>query len=463
MALEFKLPTLQEGVDSATVVKVLVAVGDTVAEGDSVIEVETDKASVEVPTTVAGKVQQIHVEEGKDVSTGQVVLTLAATDEATGTTETVEVAPTPASEVPKAAAEVKTGDVPTHVAAPAEPIKEPVVPAAPVSAATPAAAAPEADELPDASAVPAAPSVRRFAREIGVDITKVPGSGPAGRISVEDVKAYSRTQSAGAQPAPTAPAVAAAPSVAAGPVTAAQPLPDFSKWGQVEREAMSGVRRTTAQHLSQAWVTIPHVTHHDKADITEMEKFRKQYGPKVQELGAKLTMTAILLKVMTAAVKVFPQFNASVDMTTNEIVYKKYYNMGVAVDTDRGLLVPVIRDTDQKSIAQIAVELGEISAKARDKKLTLDDMSGGTFTLSNLGGIGGQYFTPIVNWPEVAILGVARSRMEPVYIDGEFVPRNLLPLSLSYDHRIIDGADAARFMRWIINVLEDPLLLALEG
>lgn len=226
---------------------------------------------------------------------------------------------------------------------------------------------------------------------------------------------------------------------------------------------MSGVRRTTAQHLSSAWVTIPHVTHHDKADITEMEKFRKKYAPRVEAAGARLTMSSILLKAMTAAVKEFPQFNASIDMETNEIVYKKYYNMGVAVDTDRGLLVPVIRDADKKSLVEISIELGEIAARARDKKLTLEDMSGGTFTLSNLGGIGGQYFTPIVNWPEVAILGVARGKMEPVYIDGEFVPRMMLPLSLSYDHRIIDGADAARFLRWIIGVLEDPFVLTLEG
>ena len=226
---------------------------------------------------------------------------------------------------------------------------------------------------------------------------------------------------------------------------------------------MTGVRKTTANHLSYAWVTIPHVTHHDKADVTEMEKFRKAYAPKVQDMGGKLTMTAILIKAVTAALKEFPQFNASIDMETNEIIYKKYYHIGVAVDTDRGLLVPVIRDTDKKSIAQIAVELGEISAKARDKKLTLEDMSGATFTVSNLGGIGGEYFTPIVNWPEVAILGVARSKVEPVYRDGEFVPRTMLPLSLSYDHRIIDGADAARFVRWLKGVLEDPLLLALEG
>lgn len=457
MALEFKLPVLQEGVDSATVVKVMVAVGDTIAEGDPVIEVETDKASVEVPSTVAGTVQQIHVEEGVEVSTGQVVLTLAAAD---GAAQEAEAAP--AEEAPPAPAQ-EAAPAPAEKAPAPTPEAEPVVVDAPITPAAPAVAAPEADEETDGRLVPAAPSVRRFAREIGVDIRKVQGTGPSGRISIEDVKEYARTQSAApaAQDAAASAAKPAATPQAVAP--AAMPLPDFTKWGEVDRVPMSGVRKTTANHLSQAWVTIPHVTHHDKADITEMEKFRKAYAPKVQEMGGKLTMTAILLKAMTAAVKVFPQFNASVDMETNEIIYKKYYNMGVAVDTDRGLLVPVIRDTDKKSIAQIAVELGEISAKARDKKLTLEDMSGATFTLSNLGGIGGEYFTPIVNWPEVAILGVARSKVEPVYIDGEFVPRTMLPLSLSYDHRIIDGADAARFMRWLKGVLEDPLLLALEG
>lgn len=443
MAIEFKLPVLQEGVDSATVVKVLVAVGDTIGEGDSVIEVETDKAALEVPSSVGGTVQEIHIEEGEEVSTGQLILTLAAGEAAAEAAPEATEKPEPASAPAEATAQ------------PEAPKKEPLVEVAPVPTAAPAVAGTAPSE-PAGRTVPAAPSVRRFAREIGIDIGQVPGTGPAGRISIEDVKAFSRQRSEQV----SAPQPTAAP---AGVAIASEPLPDFTKWGEIERVAMSGVRRATAQHLSKAWVAIPHVTHHDKADITEMEKFRKQYASRAEAAGAKLTMTAILLKVMTAAAKQFPQFNSSVDMTTNEIVYKKYYNMGVAVDTDRGLLVPVIRDVDKKSLVDISVELGEIAARARDGKLTLEDMSGGTFTLSNLGGIGGAFFTPIVNSPEAAILGVARGKMEPVYIDGEFVPRNMLPLSLSYDHRVIDGADAARFMRWIVNVLEDPFLLALEG
>lgn len=463
MALEFKLPVLQEGVDSATVVKVIVSVGDTISEGDPVIEVETDKAAVEVPSTVAGVVQQIHVKEGDEVSTGQLVLTLAPAEGAAASEPAAPAAAAPAEQ----AGAAQEGTEPVASAPPAEPAApaaaaEPVEVAAPVTAAAPAVAAPEPEESDPGHLVPAAPSVRRFAREIGVDIRQVKGTGPSGRISIEDVKAYARSRSAEAPPAAAAPETAPA-AAAPAPAAAARALPDFEKWGAIERVPMTGVRKTTANHLSYAWVTIPHVTHHDKADVTEMEKFRKAYAPKVQEMGGKLTMTAILIKAVTAALKEFPQFNASIDMETNEIIYKKYYHIGVAVDTDRGLLVPVIRDTDKKSIAQIAVELGEISAKARDKKLTLEDMSGATFTVSNLGGIGGEYFTPIVNWPEVAILGVARSKVEPVYRNGEFVPRTMLPLSLSYDHRIIDGADAARFVRWLKGVLEDPLLLALEG
>lgn len=478
MAQEFRLPTLQEGIASATVVKILVAVGDTIAVGDPVIEVETDKASVEVPSGVAGTVQAIHVTEGQQVTTGTLILTVAEASAPAAAPPQAPEAPVPAPQPaapPPAPQPEPEPEQPAPQPAPEQAARaEQLVVAAQVTAATPASAGADDEAAPPRRTIPAAPSVRRFAREIGIDIAQVPGTGPGGRISIEDVKAYARrlAQAAAGAAAPAAAAPAATPATplpaaeAAAPAraaAAAEQLPDFTKWGPVERVPMSGVRRTAAHRLSQAWVTIPHVTHHDKADITEMEKFRKQYAPRVEAAGGKLTMTAILIKVLTAALKEFPQFNASVDMAANEIVYKKYYHIGVAVDTDRGLLVPVIRDADRKSLTQIAVELGEIAARAREKKLTLEDMSGATFTISNLGGIGGEYFTPIVNWPEVAIMGVARSRIEPVYIDGQFVPRTMLPLSLSYDHRIIDGADAARFMRWVIRILEDPLLLALEG
>jgi pyruvate dehydrogenase E2 component (dihydrolipoamide acetyltransferase) len=226
---------------------------------------------------------------------------------------------------------------------------------------------------------------------------------------------------------------------------------------------MSNIRRKTAEHLSNAWNTIPHVTQGEKADITEVEALRKKYGPDVEKQGGKLTVTAILVKVLAAAVKQFPQFNASVDMQSSEIIYKKYVNVGVAVDTDRGLLVPVIRHADQKNIQEISIEINQLAAKARDRKLTIEEMSGGGISISNLGGIGGTYFTPIVNWPEVAILGVSRTQTEPVWHGEAFEPRQMLPLSLSYDHRVIDGADAMRFLRWVAETIEQPFLLSLIG
>jgi pyruvate dehydrogenase E2 component (dihydrolipoamide acetyltransferase) len=286
--------------------------------------------------------------------------------------------------------------------------------------------------------------VRKFAREIGVDIAQVRGSAADGRISVEDVKAYARAR-------------AAAPAAGGGPAVAV--LPDLSKWGPVESKPMTGVRRATARHMTLAWTHIPHVTQHDKADVTEFEEFRKGYAKKA---GVTLTVTALAVKVVAAALKRFPQFNVSVDEAREAVVWKSYCHIGLAVDTDRGLLVPVLRDADKKGLKTIAAEVGVLAGKARDKKLSLEDMSGGCFTITNLGGVGGTGFTPIVNWPEVAILGLSRSSLEPTWREGEFVPRLMMPLSLSYDHRVIDGADAARFLRWVAEALSQPLVLALE-
>jgi pyruvate dehydrogenase E2 component (dihydrolipoamide acetyltransferase) len=240
-------------------------------------------------------------------------------------------------------------------------------------------------------------------------------------------------------------------------------LPDFAKWGKTERVSMRGVRRKTAEHLRQAWNTIPHVTQQDRADITELEQLRARFAPRAEEAGGKMTVTAIALKVCASALKVFPQFNASIDMGKEEIIYKQYISIGVAVDTDRGLLVPVIRDVDKKNIVELAAEMTQLSKKARDRKLTPEEMEGGTFTITNLGGIGGTGFSPIVNHPEVAILGLSRSRMEPEWVNDKFEPRLILPLSLSYDHRLIDGADAARFLRWIAEAFEQPFLLSVQG
>jgi pyruvate dehydrogenase E2 component (dihydrolipoamide acetyltransferase) len=294
-------------------------------------------------------------------------------------------------------------------------------------------------------AVPASPAVRRFAREIGVDIAQVPTSGSKGRISVDDVKRFAK-QLQGAE----------IPRKAAS-------FPDFSLFGNVERVPFNKIRSVTASRLSTAWANVAHVTQHDRADVTNLEPLRKQYSSKVEAAGGKLTVTAIALKIVAAALKIFPKFNGSIDVDNQEVVLKSYYNIGVAVDTERGLIVPVIRHVDQKNIVQLSVELKEIAERTREGKISLDELQGGTFTVTNLGGIGGTAFTPIVNFPEVAILGISRTSIEPVFIEGAFQPRQMLPLSLSYDHRLIDGAEAARFLRWVAEAFTEPFLLALEG
>jgi pyruvate dehydrogenase E2 component (dihydrolipoamide acetyltransferase) len=290
-----------------------------------------------------------------------------------------------------------------------------------------------------------------MARELGVDIRQVTGSGPNGRITVDDVQGFVRqAMNAGS-------GGAAAP---AGPAPQ-QPLPDFAKFGEVERKPISNIRRKTAEHLGHAWNVIPAVTQYDKADITALEELRKKYSPMAERAGGKMTVTAIALKVLAGAIKKYPQFAASLDMAHGQLIYKKYSNIGVAVDTDRGLLVAVVRDVDSKGVIELSAELAKISEKARAGKLTLEEMSGGVITISNLGGIGGIGFSPIVNWPEVAILGISRGSHEPVWTGSAFEPRLMLPLSLSYDHRVIDGADAARFLRWIAEAFEQPFVLAL--
>ena len=423
----FALPELGESIESGDVIQVLVAVGDQIAAEQSVVELETDKAVVEVPSPVSGSVTAIHVAPGDKAAVGQLIVTLE-TDAATATNDAQ-----PATELP-----LKS---------------EPELAAAPAVIETAVAAPAVAPTTPETrSGAPAAPSVRRLAREIGVDVQEVPGSGPGGRVSAEDVKRYARSRPSdkpGTTPAATPPA--------------AVPLPDFSRWGEIERRPMSNVRRLTADQMARTWATVPQVTQYDQADITELENLRQQYAPKAVAAGGRLTITAIALKVVAAALKRFPQFNASVDMATHEVIYKAYFHVGVAVDTDRGLLVPVIRDVDNKNIIALAVELTQLAERARTRKTSLEEMQGGTFTVTNLGGIGGTGFSPILNAPEVAILGMARSRMEPVYTDGQFVPRLMLPLSLSYDHRLIDGADGARFLRWVAEALAQPFLLSLEG
>jgi pyruvate dehydrogenase E2 component (dihydrolipoyllysine-residue acetyltransferase) len=471
---DFTLPELGENVKQGDVLRVLVKPGDTIDKDQPVLELETDKATIEVPSSVAGKVKDVRVKAGDKVKVGQAILSV---DDGGKAAPAPASAPAPEKKEPekKEAVGANTAEkVPA-----AEPGLEQHVEGKKrepeqIDRSAKAGRSGETNKVVDISRgarpaeaepppssefplAPAAPSVRRTARELGVDVNQVAGTGESGRISVEDVKAHVKrlvSDSAGRGIAP------------------AEPLPDFSRWGAVERQPMRAVRRKTAEHLSAAWAAIPHVTQCDLADITALEESRKKYAKQVEAAGGSLTVTAIAVKIIAAALKVFPQFNASIDLEAGEIVTKKYVNIGVAVDTDRGLLVPVIRDADRKNITQISVELAQLSEKARSRKIAIEEMQGGCFSVSNLGGIGGTYFTPIVNAPEVAILGISRGSVQPKWTpdterrgpaSGEFVPRMMLPLSLSYDHRAIDGADGIRFLRWVAAAFEEPFVIALNG
>jgi pyruvate dehydrogenase E2 component (dihydrolipoamide acetyltransferase) len=424
-ATEIKLPELGENLDGGEVLDVKVAVGDTVETGQTLMEIEAEKSTVEVPAPMAGRLRKLLVKKGDYVKVNQSICLI----DANGQAAAPESAEPPASE-------------PTNEAKPAVDGK--------ASAAIPK---PTADLTATVSSarssgavVPAGPATRRLARELGLDLGQVPGSAPKGRVTQEDVKAYVRRLASGA-------------TAGRGAAASEPPLPDFEKWGPVERQPLDPVRRRTADLVSTAWRLIPHVTQHDLADVTDLEAFRKQQV----SAGPKMTVTAFVLKAAAIALKEFAQFNASLDTASNELILKRYYHIGVAVDTDRGLLVPVLRDVERKSVQELAAELGEVAERARNKKTTADEMRGGTFTITNLGGIGGTGFSPIINYPQVAILGLARSRLQPVVRDNEIVPRLLLPLSLSYDHRVIDGADAARFTRRIAEMLENPLVMLLHA
>ncbi len=415
---EFRLPEVSEGVTKVDVASVAVKVGDTIAKGAVVCEVETDKAVAEIPSPVAGKVTAVHASAGSSLNIGDLLLTI----EAVGTA-----AAPPATTAPAAAP-----------AAPATPVAQ--VPAATTTAATTTAPAAAATAGSDAGPpAPAGPATRRLARKLGVNLRQVKGSAAGGRITIEDIEAFVRERM-------TQPQVPAAAAAAPGfGIVQAAPLPDFSRFGPVEKQPMNKIFRTAASNLHAAWVTIPHVTQHDLADITELETARRKYV-KANPNAPKITMTAIIIKAVVQALKAFPNFNSSVDMASGELVIKQYYHIGVAVDTPNGLVVPVIRNCDQKNILQVAAELAEIAGRARDRKLKAEDMQGGTFTITNLGGIGGTAFTPIVNYPEVAILGMSRTLNHLILENGQLAERQMLPLSLSYDHRAINGADAARFI-----------------
>lgn len=450
MIKEVIIPDIGENIEKGDVIEVLVKKGDLVEIDQPLIEFETDKAVVDIPSPVKGKVTEILVKKGDTVQVGKAFIKIETDTKEEATSDKK------ASAKPEVKKPVETKPEPKPIPAPDK--KEPVSESKVKPTAEKISAKVQDSELADVeiepvlvgSAAPASPTVRRLARELGADINKINGSGPGGRISEEDVKAFVKKivlQRSGE-------------SVAAHP--RAIPLPDLSKWGEIRREKLSRVRQVISESVANSWSIVPHVTQFDKGDITELEEFRKNFNKKNEKSGVKLTVTAVLMKVMAQGLKEFPRFNASIDPANESLIYRDYIHIGIAVDTDRGLLVPVVRDIDKMSIIELAKSLDDIATRARDKTIKPDEFEGGTFTISNQGGIGGVDFTPIVLWPQVAILGVSRAAMQPVFTNGEFVPRLILPLSLSYDHRANDGADAARFLRWIVEALEQPLMMYVD-
>ncbi|MFM9962045.1 MAG: 2-oxo acid dehydrogenase subunit E2 [Planctomycetaceae bacterium] len=437
MAIEFKLPEVSDGVKTVDIAEIKVKAGDVITAGQAVMDLETEKAVVELECPHAGTVAKVHVTVGQTVAIGTPLLSIEA-----GASSAAPTAAPPAPAPAKAAVPEKVA-IATSVA---QPVALPKV-AASTAALSAQSAAP--DTRPPA---PAGPATRRLARDLGVDLHQVSGTGSGGRITPEDVQNYVKNILEGNAPAPSVVGAIATP-----------PLPDFSQFGPVERQAQGKIAKVSATNLSMAWQTIPHVTQHDLIDITDLEAARKRFGETLGKNGPKVTMTAIVMKALIPALKAFPHVNASLDAAKGELILKRYYHIGCAVDTPNGLLVPVVKNVDQKSIVQIAAELADLAARAREKKLKPDEMSGATFTITNLGGIGGTAFTPIVNWPEVAILGLSRGRTELKLHGGAVTERLMLPLSLSYDHRVINGADGARFVAKLGSLLNDFFALLAEA
>ncbi len=429
--VEFKLPELGEGIDSATVVSVKVKVGDTVAVGQDILDVETDKASMGVTSTVAGVIRELAVKQGDKINVGSLVAVFEdASNPSPATTASRE------RERPE---ETK----------PASPKIEEATPFKPNG--------PAKHDL-----TPAGPATRRLARQLGVGLWEMAGTGRGGRVTLDDVKGFIRTEREQNKSGGAATGGGLSGKTVADSFTIPK-LPDFGKYGEVERKPVAKIRETIAKNLTIAWRTMPMVTQNDNADITDLEAGRKRIVDSLPKGAAKITWTVLAVKAVVAALKEFPNFNSSYDMNGGELILKKYYHIGIAVDTERGLVVPVIKDADKKSIREIASEVQSLAEKARTAKLSIDEMRGGTFTITNLGGIGGTSFTPIVNYPEVAILGMCRSSLQAVVRDGQIVPRLLLPLSLTYDHRVIDGADGARFTARLAQLFSDPMRLLMES
>ncbi|MDZ4779809.1 MAG: 2-oxo acid dehydrogenase subunit E2 [Planctomycetia bacterium] len=469
MAVDFKLPDLGENIDSGDVISVLVSEGDEIQANQGVIELETGKAVVEVPSSVAGRISKIHVKVGDKLPIGATVLTVEASSAAAPAPPAAPQPPAPAP-APQAAAPQPAAPQPAP-AAPAPVAVAPLEAPAPATpqVSTPVQAAYSADNGANGGLAPAAaPATRRLARELGVDLGSVDGSGPGGRITREDIVSAVRQNNAAVASAATAPKPAAkaapsAPAASAPAAPSADGVADSDFWGPIRRVGMTKIRKTIAVNMARSSVTIPHVTNFDSADITELERIRKGSTADYAGSSVKLTSMAFVMKAVALALKHHGTLNASIDMDGEQLIYKDYVNLGVAVDTERGLVVPVIRNVDRMTIPQIAQALTDVATRARAAQFTLDDLRGGTFTLSNLGTVGGQFSTPIINHPEVAILLLGRSKLQPVVVnETKIEPRLLMPLSLSYDHRLVDGATAGRFLNEVINFLEVPgrLLLA---
>lgn len=415
MSKEFKLQDPGEGIHEAEIREIHVAAGDRVQDGDTLLTVETDKAATEVPAPFNGTVEEMRVKQGDTVQVGDVLLTYSEEGEAEAEAEKEVEGEKGAVKKKKRARQAKP-----------------------------------AEQRP----VPASPATRRLARKLGVELREVEPSGPEGRVTAEDVRASAAQEEKVEKEAP--------PEKKRRPLKEleAPPLPDFGRWGEVKRMPLRSIRRATARQMILAWSQIPHVMHQDVADITELERFRREHKGRVEKEGGKLTLTVLVMKAAVAALKQFPRFNASLDPEKEEIILKEYYHLGVAVDTSEGLLVPVVRDVDRKSLTELAVELVQLAEKARDGKISREAMQGGSFTITNPGPIGGMAFTPIINYPQVAILGLAQTQLQPVAQGDletyEIKARLRLPLCLGFDHRVNDGAEAARFVRAIVDILEDP-------
>jgi pyruvate dehydrogenase E2 component (dihydrolipoamide acetyltransferase) len=421
------------------IIEILVAVGEQVEQEQSIIVLESDKATLEIPSPYSGTIESIVASVGDRVNEGDAIATISASD---AVDEPAEPEPAEAAEPDPPVTPVAAETAPAATSTAHEPPAKPDV--MPGKTLKPHPGASAGGAVASGSTIHASPSIRRYARELGVNLEQVIGSGPKGRVVKADVKAFIKSS------------MTAGAGAATGGITVSlQPEVDHSRFGEVETVALSRIKKISGAHLHRSWVTVPHVTQFDEADITELEGFRKSLAKEAEQKSVRLTPLIFLIKAVVSALREFPDFNASLDASGENLVMKKYFHIGIAVDTPNGLVVPVVRDVDQKGLFELAAELGEISGRAREGKLSPGEMQGGCFTISSLGGIGGTYFTPIINAPEVAILGVSRSKMQPVYIDGEFQPRLMLPMGLSYDHRVIDGAQAARFTSFLSQVISD--------